>query len=131
MSHLELAALTKRYDAVTSVDAIDLHVERGELICLLGPSGCGKTTTLRMLAGDLVAARAAQHGHDLPELCGVAAHDGARQRRVRPADASVAGPRARVAHRRAASRHATRDARRALPRRAFGRPAAAGRTRTC
>jgi iron(III) transport system ATP-binding protein len=51
MSHLELAALTKRYDAVTSVDAIDLHVERGEFICLLGPSGCGKTTTLRMLAG--------------------------------------------------------------------------------
>jgi iron(III) transport system ATP-binding protein len=54
MSHLELCGLTKRYEALTSVDAIDLAVERGEFICLLGPSGCGKTTTLRMLAGFLV-----------------------------------------------------------------------------
>ena len=53
MPHLELAALTKRYGDVASVDAIDLAVEHGEFICLLGPSGCGKTTTLRMLAGFL------------------------------------------------------------------------------
>jgi len=53
MPHLELCGLTKRYGALTSVDAIDLAVERGEFICLLGPSGCGKTTTLRMLAGFL------------------------------------------------------------------------------
>ena len=51
MSHLELRGITKRYGEVTSVDAIDLDVARGEFICLLGPSGCGKTTTLRMLAG--------------------------------------------------------------------------------
>jgi ABC-type Fe3+/spermidine/putrescine transport system ATPase subunit len=55
MPHLELCGLTKRYGALTSVDAIDLAVERGEFICLLGPSGCGKTTTLRMLAGFLAA----------------------------------------------------------------------------
>jgi iron(III) transport system ATP-binding protein len=53
MPHLELSGLTKRYGSLTSVDAIDLAVERGEFICLLGPSGCGKTTTLRMLAGFL------------------------------------------------------------------------------
>ena len=53
MPHLELSGLTKRYGTLTSVDAIDLAVERGEFICLLGPSGCGKTTTLRMLAGFL------------------------------------------------------------------------------
>jgi len=53
MAHLELEHLTKRYDDVTSVDAIDLAVEPGEFICLLGPSGCGKTTTLRMIAGFL------------------------------------------------------------------------------
>ena len=53
MPHLELCGLTKRYGSLTSVDAIDLAVERGEFICLLGPSGCGKTTTLRMLAGFL------------------------------------------------------------------------------
>jgi iron(III) transport system ATP-binding protein len=51
MAHLELSRLTKRYGDGAAVDGIDLHVERGEFICLLGPSGCGKTTTLRMIAG--------------------------------------------------------------------------------
>jgi iron(III) transport system ATP-binding protein len=53
MAHLDLVNLTKRYGDVTSVDAIDLTVDKGEFICLLGPSGCGKTTTLRMIAGFL------------------------------------------------------------------------------
>jgi iron(III) transport system ATP-binding protein len=52
-THLALAGLTKAYNGVKSVDALDLIVERGEFICLLGPSGCGKTTTLRMIAGFL------------------------------------------------------------------------------
>jgi iron(III) transport system ATP-binding protein len=51
MAFLELARLTKRYGPLTVVDAIDLRVERGSLVCLLGPSGCGKTTTLRLIAG--------------------------------------------------------------------------------
>ncbi len=46
-----LVALTKRFDDVVAVDAIDLHVAGGEFFSLLGPSGCGKTTTLRLVAG--------------------------------------------------------------------------------
>ncbi len=53
MANLDLVGLTKRYDGVASVDAIDLAVAHGEFVCLLGPSGCGKTTTLRMIAGFL------------------------------------------------------------------------------
>jgi multiple sugar transport system ATP-binding protein len=34
-----------------AVDALDLHVQDGELMVLVGPSGSGKTTALRMLAG--------------------------------------------------------------------------------
>ena len=46
-----LRGLTKRFEDVTAVDAIDLHVHAGEFLSLLGPSGCGKTTTLRLIAG--------------------------------------------------------------------------------
>ena len=48
---IELAGVTKRFGAVTAVDADALTVERGELLAVLGPSGCGKTTMLRLIAG--------------------------------------------------------------------------------
>lgn len=48
---IELKNLTKQFGTLTAVDAIDLDVGEGEVLCLLGPSGCGKTTTLRMIAG--------------------------------------------------------------------------------
>jgi spermidine/putrescine transport system ATP-binding protein len=48
---VQLRAVTKRFGALTAVDAIDLEVTPGEFLTLLGPSGCGKTTTLRMVAG--------------------------------------------------------------------------------
>ena len=48
---VELVAVTKRFGAVTAVDAIDLRIPAGAYCCLIGPSGCGKTSTLRMIAG--------------------------------------------------------------------------------
>jgi putative ABC transport system ATP-binding protein len=32
-------------------DAIDLEVNRGEVVAVLGPSGCGKSTLLHLIAG--------------------------------------------------------------------------------
>jgi spermidine/putrescine transport system ATP-binding protein len=48
---VELRGVTKRFDDVVAVDALDLNIHHGEFLSLLGPSGCGKTTTLRLIAG--------------------------------------------------------------------------------
>ena len=48
---VRLVDLVKRFDEVTAVDGLNLHVPGGEFFSLLGPSGCGKTTTLRLIAG--------------------------------------------------------------------------------
>jgi len=50
---IRLEQLTKTYGNFVAVNAIDLHVPRGELFGFLGPNGAGKTTTLRMIAGIL------------------------------------------------------------------------------
>lgn len=44
-------AISKRFGAVSAVEALTLDIAQGEFFALLGPSGCGKTTLLRMLAG--------------------------------------------------------------------------------
>jgi iron(III) transport system ATP-binding protein len=51
MSTLSLRGVDKRYGAVHAVRALDLDVERGEVLTLVGPSGCGKSTLLRLVAG--------------------------------------------------------------------------------
>jgi putative spermidine/putrescine transport system ATP-binding protein len=38
-------------DGTRALEAVTLHVARGETLVLLGPSGCGKTTLLRIIAG--------------------------------------------------------------------------------
>ena len=41
--------LTKRFEDFVAVDAIDVHVERGEAFGFLGPNGAGKSSTMRMI----------------------------------------------------------------------------------
>ena len=48
---IETNDLTKRYDGVTVVDRLNLHVREKEIFGLLGPNGAGKTTTILMLLG--------------------------------------------------------------------------------
>jgi ABC-2 type transport system ATP-binding protein len=44
-------ALTKDYGDLVALDALDLHVDAGEVVVLVGHNGSGKTTFLRMAAG--------------------------------------------------------------------------------
>jgi ABC-type cobalamin/Fe3+-siderophores transport system ATPase subunit len=64
---LEIAGLTKRFNAVAAVDRLDLVIPRGQFHALLGPNRAGKTTTLRIVAGLLKAdqGRVAVLGHDV------------------------------------------------------------------
>jgi ABC-2 type transport system ATP-binding protein len=41
--------LTRTFNELVAVDALDLTVGKGELFALLGPNGAGKTTTINML----------------------------------------------------------------------------------
>ncbi len=48
---LRTDALTKRFDRLTAVEGLDLHIRPGEIYGFLGPNGAGKTTTIYMLLG--------------------------------------------------------------------------------
>ncbi len=56
MSFIELTNIDAGYIKGKPVlKNFNLSVEKGELVSLLGPSGCGKTTTLRTIAGFIMA----------------------------------------------------------------------------
>nr|WP_298164180.1 ABC transporter ATP-binding protein [uncultured Pseudomonas sp.] len=48
---LNLRDLSCGYHEHKVVQSLNLHLNVGDIGCLLGPSGCGKTTTLRAIAG--------------------------------------------------------------------------------
>ena len=103
VAFLALERVSKHYGPMAAVDDVALTIQKGEFVSLLGPSGCGKTTTLQMIAGfveptagaitlegrDLTGGEAGQARprHRVPELRAVPAHDGGRERRLRPRDA--------------------------------------------
>ena len=46
---LSARKVTKTFGSLTALDAVDLDVMRGEVLCIIGPSGSGKSTLLRCL----------------------------------------------------------------------------------
>ena len=56
MAFIELQGIQAGYTPGQPIlKDFNLSVEQGELLSLLGPSGCGKTTTLRTIAGFIIA----------------------------------------------------------------------------
>ncbi|RZI96698.1 MAG: amino acid ABC transporter ATP-binding protein [Variovorax sp.] len=47
MPILEVTGLRKSYGTTEVLRGVDLHVNEGELVCVIGPSGSGKSTMLR------------------------------------------------------------------------------------
>jgi ABC-2 type transport system ATP-binding protein len=51
MGMIVLSHLTKRFQDLVAVDALDLEIRQGEFFGFLGPNGAGKTTTIKMITG--------------------------------------------------------------------------------
>ena len=48
---LEVRDLHSYYGKSHILQGVDLHLDRGETVCLLGRNGVGKTTTLKSIMG--------------------------------------------------------------------------------
>ena len=49
---IDLKNIHKTFEnKVHAVDGVDLHVKKGEIVCVIGPSGSGKSTLLRCING--------------------------------------------------------------------------------
>jgi len=48
---LQAKHLTKYYDDFLALDAVDLAIQKGEIVGFLGPNGAGKTTAIRCILG--------------------------------------------------------------------------------
>src|SRR5689334_12362679 len=51
MPLLEVEDLDVRYGEVHALHRASLHVEPGEIVCVVGPNGAGKSTLMRTISG--------------------------------------------------------------------------------
>lgn len=51
MSLLELRGVSKHFGGLTAIDALDLHVDEGEIVSVIGPNGAGKSTLFNLITG--------------------------------------------------------------------------------
>src|SRR3954462_13060383 len=70
---LEVVNVQAAYGAAPALWDVSLHVERGELVCVVGPNGAGKSTLINVIAG-LHRARAGQLRFDGRDIAQLASH---------------------------------------------------------
>ncbi len=51
MALLAIKELSKHFGGLVAVDAVDLEIEKGQIVSVIGPNGAGKTTFFNMISG--------------------------------------------------------------------------------
>ncbi|MGN1419864.1 MAG: ABC transporter ATP-binding protein [Acutalibacteraceae bacterium] len=51
MGYLKTQGISKSFDGKVIIDDISVHLDEGEIVCLLGVSGSGKTTLFNVISG--------------------------------------------------------------------------------
>ncbi len=67
---IEAKGITKRFGGVVAVNAVDLSVEKGQIVGLIGPNGSGKSTMVNLVTGELLADEGGLlfNGHDISRM---------------------------------------------------------------
>jgi ABC-type multidrug transport system ATPase subunit len=63
---LEISNVYRRFGDVVALDAVGLHVGRGEIVGLVGRNGAGKTTLMRSVMAYSPRTEARSPGTDVP-----------------------------------------------------------------
>ena len=48
---LKIENLTKKFDNLSVIEALNLEINKNEIVAIIGPSGCGKSTLLNIISG--------------------------------------------------------------------------------
>lgn len=51
MALLAIKELSKRFGGLVAIDAVDLEIEKAQIVSVIGPNGAGKTTFFNMISG--------------------------------------------------------------------------------
>ncbi len=70
---LEVSKLQVNYGAAPALWDVSIHVQRGELVCVVGPNGAGKSTLINVIAG-LHRARGGRLAFDGKDITQLAPH---------------------------------------------------------
>lgn len=61
---LRTEKVTQRFGGLVAVNAVDMHVDQGEIVGLIGPNGAGKTTLFNCITGQYTPTEGKIYFHD-------------------------------------------------------------------
>lgn len=72
---LRMTGIHAAYGKSEALHGIDLHVEAGEVVCLIGRNGVGKSSTMKSIVRDQITVTAGEVVFDNESLAGLRPHD--------------------------------------------------------